>query len=296
MFRVDNLTSLFQQSYKLLVLLNSGTINTVVKYTVPLVLLLVVSSMKWSRAVFCQSYYLQEWRFTGQEQCVVSPIFLQDYSCTSQDLPYYRYSSPEQCVASPTSCRTTYILIKSSVSLVLPFCRSIDILVKTSVSLVLLFVGLSIHQPRLVYRQSYFFVRLSIQQSRTVNRQSYFSQDYLCSGQEQCVICRTIDTLVKVIVSLILLFVGLSKRQCCSYSSLRKAFVQQKLLFDSQVSDIFGHYTLFFISYTFISNAMLQLAKNQANAKQRPEVELLLFENYSHPSSTLSSKNNRRYP
>ena len=37
----------------------------------------------------------------------------------------------------------------------------------------------------------------------------------------------------------------------------------------------------------------MKLAKNQANDKQHPEAELLLFENYSHSSSTLSSKNNR---
>ena len=51
----------------------------------------------------------------------------------------------------------------------------------------------------------------------------------------------------------------------------------------------------FFISNTFISNARLKLAKNRANAKQYPKVELWLFENYSHSSSTLSSKNNRTY-
>ena len=51
----------------------------------------------------------------------------------------------------------------------------------------------------------------------------------------------------------------------------------------------------FFISNTFISNAKLKLAKNQANAKQHLEAELLLFENYSHSSSTLLSKNNRTY-
>ena len=38
-----------------------------------------------------------------------------------------------------------------------------------------------------------------------------------------------------------------------------------------------------------------KLAKNQANAKQHPEDELLLFENYSHFSSTLSYKNNGTY-
>ena len=37
------------------------------------------------------------------------------------------------------------------------------------------------------------------------------------------------------------------------------------------------------------------MAKNQANAKQHPEAELLLFENYSYSSSTLSSRNNRTF-
>ena len=38
----------------------------------------------------------------------------------------------------------------------------------------------------------------------------------------------------------------------------------------------------FFISNTFISNVKLKLAKNQANFKQHPQAELLLFENYLH--------------
>ena len=46
-------------------------------------------------------------------------------------------------------------------------------------------------------------------------------------------------------------------------------------------------YTLFYISNTLTSNARLKLAQNQANANQHPETELLLFENYSHFSSTL---------
>ena len=55
-----------------------------------------------------------------------------------------------------------------------------------------------------------------------------------------------------------------------------------------------GLLTCFFIrSNNFISNARLKMAKNQANAKQQHEAELLLFENYSHSSFTLSSKNNR---
>ena len=37
------------------------------------------------------------------------------------------------------------------------------------------------------------------------------------------------------------------------------------------------------------------MAKNQAKAKQRPEAELLLFEDDSNSLSTLSTKNNRRH-
>ena len=54
-------------------------------------------------------------------------------------------------------------------------------------------------------------------------------------------------------------------------------------------------YTLFFISKTFISKVRLKLEKNQANSKQHPEADLLLFENYSLPLSTLSPKNNKNY-
>ena len=49
----------------------------------------------------------------------------------------------------------------------------------------------------------------------------------------------------------------------------------------------------FLISNIFISNAYLKLAKNQANAKQHPEAALLLFENVSHPSFALLSKNKK---
>ena len=55
-------------------------------------------------------------------------------------------------------------------------------------------------------------------------------------------------------------------------------------------------YTRFFISNTFISNVRLKLTKNRANDKQHPEIEFLLFENYSHSLSTLSSKNNKLCP
>ena len=53
--------------------------------------------------------------------------------------------------------------------------------------------------------------------------------------------------------------------------------------------------TRFFISNTFKSNVRPILAKNQAKAKQHPEVDLLLNENYLLSSSTLPSKNNSRY-
>ena len=72
--------------------------------------------------------------------------------------------------------------------------------------------------------------------------------------------------------------------------SIEKRWVIMKSFINSQFS-----YTPFFISNTVISNARLKSAKTQANAKQHPEAELLLFENYSHSSSTLSSKNNRTY-
>ena len=52
----------------------------------------------------------------------------------------------------------------------------------------------------------------------------------------------------------------------------------------------------FFISNTFKSNASLKLAKSQVTSKQHPEIELLLFENYLHSSSTLSSIKKRAYP
>ena len=62
-------------------------------------------------------------------------------------------------------------------------------------------------------------------------------------------------------------------------------------IFDFRVFEL--KYAVFFISDAFISNIRLKSAKNQASAKQQSEAEFFLFENYSHSSSTLSSKNNR---
>ena len=65
--------------------------------------------------------------------------------------------------------------------------------------------------------------------------------------------------------------------------NMRKAFLQYASLH------------AFFISNIYLSNARLKLAKNQANAKQHSEAELLTSENYWDSSSTLSSNNNRTY-
>ena len=42
--------------------------------------------------------------------------------------------------------------------------------------------------------------------------------------------------------------------------------------------------------WNLLTNYGLKLTKNQANAKQHPEVKLLLFENYSRSSSTIYPK------
>ena len=50
-----------------------------------------------------------------------------------------------------------------------------------------------------------------------------------------------------------------------------------------------------FMNITFISNARLKFAKNQAKGKQHYAPKLLLLENYLLSSFTSSSKNDRRY-
>ena len=52
-------------------------------------------------------------------------------------------------------------------------------------------------------------------------------------------------------------------------------------------------FTLFYKQH-FHKQRQIKLTKNQAKAKQHLETELLLFENYSLSSSSLSSKNGRR--
>ena len=60
------------------------------------------------------------------------------------------------------------------------------------------------------------------------------------------------------------------------------------------ISNVF-EYLLIFVGNTFISNTSLKLVQNQVNAKQHSDTELLLFENYSYLSSTLSFKSNITY-
>ena len=49
----------------------------------------------------------------------------------------------------------------------------------------------------------------------------------------------------------------------------------------------------FLIKQEFIK--LSQLAKNQEKSKQHPEADILLLKTFSLSSSSLSSKNNRRY-
>ena len=51
----------------------------------------------------------------------------------------------------------------------------------------------------------------------------------------------------------------------------------------------------FFYNQHFYKQRQAEIGKIQAYARQHPEAELLLYENYSHSSYTLSSKNNRTY-
>ena len=50
-----------------------------------------------------------------------------------------------------------------------------------------------------------------------------------------------------------------------------------------------------FYKQHFYKQRQGEIGKKQANATQQTEAELLLFENYSHSSSTLSSKNKSTY-
>ena len=79
------------------------------------------------------------------------------------------------------------------------------------------------------------------------------------------------------------------------FKSVQKCFYRKSVNY-GKVQKAAEEIYAFFISNTIISNARPKLTKNQLEAKQHTEAELLLFETYSLSSSTLSSKNNRRHP
>ena len=62
--------------------------------------------------------------------------------------------------------------------------------------------------------------------------------------------------------------------------------------FQNSICD-WRYYTLFCKQH-FYKQRQVENGKNQAKFKHQPEVELLLFENYSLSSFTLSSRNNRK--
>ena len=71
--------------------------------------------------------------------------------------------------------------------------------------------------------------------------------------------------------------------------------VVKQFLLVPQLNNSLSHVSSVFISNTLICNARWNLQKQQAKVKQYLEAELLLLRNYSFSSSTLSSKNNKRY-
>ena len=63
----------------------------------------------------------------------------------------------------------------------------------------------------------------------------------------------------------------------------------------SKINTPFITTTSFFYRQYFYKQLQAETGKNEENAKQHPRATLLLFENYSHSLSTLSSKNNETY-
>ena len=62
-----------------------------------------------------------------------------------------------------------------------------------------------------------------------------------------------------------------------------------------QLLEYFFDLLIYFYKQHFYKQPQAEIGKGQAKAKLQPEGELLLFENYSLSSSTLSSRNNGRY-
>ena len=73
--------------------------------------------------------------------------------------------------------------------------------------------------------------------------------------------------------------------------NLRKSFLKKGFLWLLLIR----LYTLFYKQHFYKGEAKLKLAKNEANAKQHPKAEFLLFENDSHSWSKLKSKNDRAH-
>ena len=101
------------QFYKRLVRLHSRTIDTVVKTSVSLVLSFAGISIHQSRIVYRKPYFLQQYRCTNRDQCIVSPTFCRNIDTIvktsvslvllsvvlsihhSYVLQYYRYTSQD---------------------------------------------------------------------------------------------------------------------------------------------------------------------------------------------------------
>ena len=83
-------------------------------------------------------------------------------------------------------------------------------------------------------------------------------------------------------------------RNLLSLENIIKGQITCKKVAVDYAAFIFVLYTLVYKQH-FYKQHQAEIGKNQANAKQHPEAERLTFENFSHSSSTLSSKKNRTY-
>ena len=131
----------------------------------------------------------------------------------------------------------------------------------------------------------------------------------ICSCYQSVVV---IKNYTKSLLVLVLIFFVSNKfvgKYClvCHWYSTKTYIKDKKKIFHKKTKKLVSVYLIantmlfkkfqscFFISNTFTSNTRLKSTNNQAEAKQHPEAELLLFENYSLSSCMLTFKNNRRY-
>ena len=116
-------------------------INTLVETSVSLLLFFIEILIHQSRPVYLKSYFMQEYGYTGQDQCVFSHtfcsninrlvetsvslvlLFLEIFIYQSRPvcrqcyfLQKNRYTSRDQCVVTPTFYRNIDTLVKASVS------------------------------------------------------------------------------------------------------------------------------------------------------------------------------------